>query len=358
MTTTPRHESLWQLSQDVSIKNKLRDFRNILDTLAKNNKITLTEKDEFTREWLWTDPDKIDERGNGLVDKYIQELIKTAQEKGFEKDETRRAVISKLDAFKTVSSNSPAVKKSLGLRDDAPMVEVLRKATDELRANVDERKKDTASAQVTPAKSAPSPAQEAKPKTENQTPPVPVAEPVTPAPVQAPVLIKTPPVLPAHEKTKPVDKPALAPKVIPVIEPSDIKQRPASIQKPAPVEVQTTTPNLEIPSTNVKREWVKESLQWHFKDIKNPTKNEIKKVLEEFKDKVFDKNKKTPEWSARAIFAIQAALGAVWIKVGIDGIYGDNTRLALQRFQKEQMGFNGANGHPGPKTIKALLDQL
>jgi len=50
--STPSYESSGQLSQDASIKKELRDFQNILDTLAKNKQITPTERDEFTREWL------------------------------------------------------------------------------------------------------------------------------------------------------------------------------------------------------------------------------------------------------------------------------------------------------------------
>ncbi|MDP2103878.1 MAG: hypothetical protein Q8K26_03075, partial [Candidatus Gracilibacteria bacterium] len=266
MSTTSGHESLEQLSQDVSIKNELRDFRNILDTLAKNGKITPTEKDEFTREWLGVDPDKIDERANGLVDKYVQELIKTAQEKRLDKDGAKRAVISKLKGFKTLSSGSSIARESLGVKEDAPMVEVLRKATDGLRANVKEREKDTASAQVTPANPVPAPAQEVKPKSEIPTPPAPAPAQVTPAksapapvppsapttppvqstPAPAPAQEVKPPVEPAKVvpapsvPAKPVDKPvmpsaekkqpAVVPKVIPVIEPTAVKQ-PALIQK-------------------------------------------------------------------------------------------------------------------------------
>ena len=49
---TPNHESPGQFSQDVSIKNELRDFRNILDTLVRGKEITPKEKDEFVKEWL------------------------------------------------------------------------------------------------------------------------------------------------------------------------------------------------------------------------------------------------------------------------------------------------------------------
>lgn len=351
MSTTSGHESLWQLSQDVSIKNELRDFRNILDTLVKGGKITPKEKDEFTKEWLWTDPDKVDERANGLIDKFIQELINTAQERRLDNNSARSVVISYLDGCKALFSDSPTVRDGLKVEKNAPMSEVLRRATNELRVKVDEFKKDTAAAQITPAKSAPPLAREVK----IPTPPV-SAEPtkITPKPpAHAKPVEKQPVVVP--EKT------VIIPKVVPVIEPTAAKQ-PASAQKPASVEVQTITGKREIPPTNVTIQWVKESLQWNFADVNSPTKTEIIKVLNSFKDKTFDKKMETPESSAAAIFAIQAWLRLQWIDVIIDWVYWINTGTAIRQFQKK---YNETatkklivDWIPWTNTINALLDQL
>lgn len=354
MTTGTIESLAWidTLANDQGIKTKLNEIVKTFDDLVSAKKITDENRKDFLKKWLWDDHSEINEKNNWLVDKYIQKSINSGRHNNTATNLIRSGIITSLWTLKCALEKSGKAQDLTDLTWD-----LTESVTWDLKKN-----SKTPPAQPTPAsatQSAPT-QQEVKPKTENQAPPVPVAEPVkAPAPVQAPVLVKTPPVPPAPEKPKSADKPA----VVRVIEPSDIKQRSASAQKPAPVEVQTTTPNPEIPSTNVKLGWVKKELEWHFKDTQNPTKDEVKKVLTEFQNVIFNKNSDTPKESARGIFAIQACLNLLWIQVGVDWIFWNKTRDAIKQFQENYNKNNtqkkiGTQWFPGPKTVTALLDQL
>lgn len=65
----------------------------------------------------------------------------------------------------------------------------------------------------------------------------------------------------------------------------------------------------------------------------------------------------TPQNSAAHIIAYQKALNLLGISVGIDGIYGTNTRNALIQFQKDQK-LAKPNGIPGEKTVEKLIEAL
>lgn len=355
---SPNIETGWvdSLVRDYDITVKLSDMVQTFNSLVQNKKLTEEEKNDFLKQWLWNDQLKIDEGSNSwLIDKMIQDSIREGRKSSLKRERVKIDIEGRLDGLR---SNLSVINNK----------EALTSITKGLREKY-WKKPTTLPAQSTPSsvtQSTPT-QQEVKPKTENQAPPVLVAEPVAPAPVQAPVLVKTPPVLPAHEKTKSVDKPvdakqpAVAPKVIPAIEPTTAKQQ-VSAQKPAPVGTQTTTWNREIPPTNVTIQWVRESLQWYFANINNPTKTEIIKALNGFKDKTFDRKTGTPESSAAAIFGIQVWLRLQWINVIIDGVYWEETKSAILEFQKK---YNKAAKRklkedwiPWTKTITALLDQL
>ncbi|EKD44254.1 MAG: hypothetical protein ACD_71C00195G0003 [uncultured bacterium (gcode 4)] len=327
----PNIDTRWvdSLIQDHDITVKLSDMVQTFNSLVQNKKLTEEEKNEFLKQWLWTDHLKIDEGSNSwLIDKMIQEILrKEGKSKKNERDRVKTDIEARLDGL----------RGSLSIIDNK---EALTSITKGLREKYWKK--------PIPSPVQPTPVSEAKPNPEISTPPAPA---------------------PAHQETKP-NSPIAPPepaKSAPAPAPAQVtpaKSAPAPVPPSAPTTplVQSTTGKLEISSTKVKIKWVKESLQWHFADVNNPTKTEIIKVLNSFKDKTFDKKMETPESSAAAIFSIQAWLRLQWIDVIIDWVYWTNTSTAIKQFQKK---YNETatkklivDWIPWTNTIKALLDQL
>ncbi len=153
---------------------------------------------------------------------------------------------------------------------------------------------------------------------------------------------------------------------IPLINADQIKKmKPTTLPSETPSQ---TTPEVPLPTPekttnslniNIKNDWVKNNLKSHFGNMNNPTKDEVLKVLNDFKG--FDTIK---DWSsASVIYAIQVALNKVWIPLDVDWVYKDsktgksNTKNAIAQFQSEQMHLGRTNWNPWPKTMKALIEK-
>jgi len=82
--------------------------------------------------------------------------------------------------------------------------------------------------------------------------------------------------------------------------------------------------------------WVSDQIWESVNDTQNPSIQEIRSILEEYKNKNFSQADNLPENSARAIYALQVAIssaeGNIWI---IDGIYGPNTEAWIAAYREK-----------------------
>lgn len=147
------------------------------------------------------------------------------------------------------------------------------------------------------------------------------------------------------------------------------QETPAAAEAPAAeAEFTEKTPLSLENQINIKHAWVKQQIETYKTinpkfDYTKPTLDDIRLILEEYKNDNFSKKDNIPENSALIIFAIQCAIKELgkWAKLGnIDGQFWQKTKETLNELQESVLWFTwtDVDGIPWQKTIQAIIEKL